>query len=59
MVDACVAAVVVLDVLFAVAAAADAASAFGLFASLIGQRPENIVQVFVGDLADASVHFAT
>lgn len=49
VVGACVAAVVVLGVLVAVAAAVDAVSALGLAASSIGQHPENIVQVFEGD----------
>lgn len=49
VVGACVAAVVVLGVLVAVAAAVDAVSALGLVASSIGQHPENIVQVFEGD----------
>lgn len=49
VVGACVAAVVVLDVLVAVAAAVDAVSALDLVASSIGQHPENTVQLFEGD----------
>lgn len=49
VVGACVAAVVVLDVLVVVAAAVDAVSALDLVASSIGQHPENIVQLFEGD----------